>query len=265
LALPVPHKVLCPNKPYPITMTESSAASSSVKPHPALGKNFSQRGLAPLSLSTKAVVWGDASGLGLEPLPAEDHTADLRNKVVRQHGNRCMFCGLESLSNEVHNVNHNHRDATPENLRLADAICHRWQHLGELGAGNGVLVYLPQLAARDVSHLLRTVLVGLACGDAAFERDAKTLLNWIASHREYVEIAWGSSNPRVFATALQRLNQAEGGVWEGASGGIFEGLALVINPDVLSKSTAVWASELSAEQQPADWQKVYHDVMHAPT
>jgi intracellular multiplication protein IcmJ len=223
-------------------------------PHAALGANFAQRALAPLGFATKATVWDSASS-----------AAALRTEAVIQSGSRCMFCGLTSAANELHHLNDNHQDESPGNLSTADAICHRWRHLSEVGAGQGLLVYLPQLAPRDVSHLLRTVTVGLNSHYPNTQTEAKTLLNWLASHSEYVDNAWGTSEPTAFGAAIQRLSHECSGSNGWVPEIVFEGLALIINPAALTQPAAVWAAELSPQQQPAEWPQIYHSVMHAPS
>ena len=172
-----------------------------------------------------------------------------------------MFCGLQSIANEVHNRNDNHRDVQPDNLNVADSICHRWQHLGEIGQGNGLLVYLPNLAPHDVSHLLRTVLVALLSGEESTRNDGRRLLNWMASHHQYVEDAWGSSDPSVFATAITRTAQED----RSRRALAFEHLALVLSPEALDSAARQWATEVNAKWPVTLWSLVHHDVMNAPT
>jgi intracellular multiplication protein IcmJ len=220
-----------------------------------------EHALAPLQLSTKSSVWGDASGNALEPVDREWGQGLARGATLQQHHYRCMFCGLQSASNEVHNRNDNHRDVQADNLGVADAICHRWQHLGELGQGNGLLVYLPGLAPRDVSHLLRTLLIALQSGDRSTRDDGRRLLNWMASHHQYVAEAWGSSDPSVFAAAITRTAQED----KGRRALAFEHLALVLNPETLGDAVQQWAAEATAKWPVTAWARVHHDVMNAPT
>jgi intracellular multiplication protein IcmJ len=221
-----------------------------------------------LRLSTKSILWGESRVSVMEPEAPEVATEFLLTKALSnsaQTGPGCMFCGLESTGNEVHNLNDNHRDVQTHNLRVVDALCHHWQHLGELGPGQGVIVYLPHLAARDVAHLLRTILVGLVADDVRLKADAKALLNWLASHEEYVEHAFGSSDPAAFAGALQRTAQTEQGLPMSMRDAVFEGLALIVNPDRLTQAARTWRSELGDRCAPAQWRKVYRDVMNAPS
>jgi hypothetical protein len=171
-----------------------------------------------------------------------------------------MFCGLESLATEEHNLNHNHGDIRSENLGLADSLCHRWQHLGELGKGNGLLVYLPGLSARNASHLLRTTLIALLSSQEKRQSDARKLLNWMASHHVYVDQAWGTSDPAAFASALARTVSLDRDQQDLA----LANLALVIHPETLSAEAHIWRRELQTRRSEASWEALYHDVMNAP-
>lgn len=231
------------------------------QPRSGLAANFERRPLAPLGFSTKRAIWGAPASGDLEPMhPGEPSTAT-RIGVLQRNGHRCMFCGLVSMVNEVHSRNDNHHDLQSENLDVADPICHRWQHLGELGAGNGIIVYLPGLSTTDVSHLFRTILIALRGSDAVTRADAQRLLNWLASHRQYVEEAWGTSDPADFAAAIRHTVQEDPSRLASA----FEHLALVINPVLLEAATRRWIEE-AATRWPLDaWPRVHHDVLNAPT
>ncbi|WP_051243684.1 hypothetical protein [Azohydromonas australica] len=251
---------MAPQSPH-ATLPGSTPDSASGQGTGAVGSNVEQPALAPLVLSAKSIVWGDPSPQAVEPFADSPEDRALRRTTLQRHSHRCMFCGLESLANEVHNRNDNHRDVRAENLAVADAICHRWAHLGQLRKGEGLIVYLPGLTARDVSHLLRTILVAMQCDDEAARKDAKRLLNWLASHHEYVEQSWGTSEPSAFAAAIARTAHED----RMRRCIAFENLALVINPQIVEEATRQWRDELTARWPVAAWPTAAHDVLHAPT
>jgi intracellular multiplication protein IcmJ len=243
------------------TSSPSGPVSQAEEPAPQLGANFEHPASAPLGFSTKARVWGDDLGATLDPAAADGWSQPRRTALRNELHHRCMFCGLESQTAEVHNRNDNHRDLRPENLGLADPICHRWQHLGELGKGNAMLVYLPGLSPSDASHLLRTTLAALQARRQATRSEGRKVLNWMASHHIYVDEAWGSSDPAAFASALAR-SVAEDRDRKGLA---LCGLALVIHPDTLRDDAALWAQELGARHDEARWPDFHHGVINAPT
>jgi len=229
-----------------------------VQPKPGLGSNFETAAYPALLFSTKSRVWSDKTPEAIEPTDPAYEGEGLRQKTQVKDGHRCMFCGFYSQQNQVHNLTDNHRDIRPENLRTADPLCHGWQHLGELGEGNAVIAYLPGLSGQDANHLQRTIMVALQSDDVNVREDAKKMLNWMASHRDYTKDAWGTYDPAIFSSALVRLEDRE------ARQVVFEDLAVVFNPGSFAKYASAWARESYRTLPVNKWSQVHHDVMNAP-
>jgi intracellular multiplication protein IcmJ len=241
-------------------MSSEDIQSDMVVPDATLGRNFERPALPGLTLSTKAQVWGDKEPGSIEP-GKKLLSTELRSEVLRDSKHRCYFCGFPSQSLEIHNLNHNHQDVRKDNLRAVDSLCHGWQHLGELGEGNAFIGYLPGLVAQDVNNLQRCILVALETGDESTKADAKKLLNWLASHRQYTEAAWGTFEPSVFANALVKME----GVGTDVHGVVFRDLAVIFNPGTYSASANQWAHDAYKSTPTASWPNVYHDIMNAPS
>lgn len=233
---------------------------ASVQPKAGLGANFDSPTYPTLRFSTKCRILGDPSPQAIEPTDPSYVNDGLRQATLTREGHRCVFCGFYSSRNEVHNVNDNHRDMQPENLRSIDSLCHGWQHLGELGNGNAVIAYVPGLRGQDVNHLQRTIMVALQSDDPGLRDDAKTLLNWLASHRDYTTEAWGTHDPRVFGDALVKLNEEAREKREV----LFQNLAVIFNPDSYRQQVTTWVGESYRAFPTNQWARVYHDVMNAP-
>ena len=231
-----------------------------VVPDASLGRNFERPALPGMTLSTKAQVWGDKEPGAMEP-GKKLLSIELHAEVIRESKHRCYLCGFPSKSLEIHNLNHNHQDVRKENLRAVDALCHGWQHLGELGEGNAFIGYLPGLVAQDVNNLQRCILVALETGDDETKADAKKLLNWLASHRQYTEAAWGTFEPSVFASALVKME----GVGADVHGVVFRDLAVIFNPGTYSASAQKWAHDAYKSSPTASWPNLYHEIMNAPS
>jgi hypothetical protein len=231
------------------------------QPKPELGLNFSEAAYPTLLLSTKSRVWGDPFPQAIEPPEFEADHQDLKNNTLAKDSYRCMYCGFYSQRNQIHNLSNNHRDIRPENLRTADPFCHAWQHLGELGEGNAVIAYLPGLSGQDVNHLQRTIMVALQSEDVALQADAKKLLDWLTSHRDYTETAWhGVSDPIVFADALVRLEQADLINREF----VLEDLALIFDPVPYRPCITTLKTEAYVNFPYDTWGQVSHNIINAP-
>lgn len=225
-----------------------------------LGANFEHSALPPLTFATKSRVWGDRSGVAREPTTPAFLAQGFKQSILSKDGNRCRFCGFASRFNDVHNLNDNHNDVRVENLQAVDPFCHGWQHLGEFEKGDAVVAYLPGLSPQDVNHLQRTIMVALESSDADTREDAKALLNWMASHRDYAARAWGTYDPAVFADALVRQAASERDFREI----VFDGLGVVFHPLLAAGAVTGWLGEAYASYPTTSWARVYHDIMNAP-
>lgn len=241
-------------------MSSADNQPDMVVPDASLGRNFERPALPGMSLSTKARVWGDKEPNATEP-SKKSLSLELRTEVLRESKHRCFFCGFPSQSLEIHNLNHNHQDVRKDNLRAVDSLCHGWQHLGELGEGNAFIGYIPGLVAQDVNNLQRCILVALETGDESTKADAKKLLNWLASHRQYTEAAWGTFEPSVFASALVKME----GVGADVHAVVFRDLAVIFNPGTYSANAKQWAQDAYKSSPTASWPNVYHNIMNAPS
>ncbi|MBY0240690.1 MAG: HNH endonuclease [Burkholderiaceae bacterium] len=214
----------------------------------------------PLLLSTASKIWRKHTSLQSGPAGVNGVQCATHATSAGSVDAPCIFCGFACTRNETHHRNDNHQDTQPDNLGPICAICHRWQHLGDLPSGDAYLCYLPGLSPQDASHLLRTVLVALGAGEADLRADAHALLNWMASHRVYVQQTWGSCEPAVFASALLRQS-ADEKEWREIS---FEDLALVVSPACVAETAACWRSDAYRDLPVNTWPQVHHGIVHAP-
>ncbi len=240
--------------------TSSIDDPQNAAPDISLGANFEHPALPPLVFSTKSRVWGDRSGAAHESTGPIFEAQGFKQSILSRDGNRCRFCGFASRFNEVHNLDDNHNDVRIENMQAVDPFCHGWQHLGEFEKGDAVVAYLPGLSPQDVNHLQRTIMVALESGEADAREDAKALLNWMASHRDYAARAWGTYDPAVFADALVRQPANERDFREI----VFDGLGVVFHPRLAAGPVASWLGEAYASYPTTCWHRVYHDIMNAP-
>jgi intracellular multiplication protein IcmJ len=229
-------------------------------PASSLGSNFDRQALPVLTFSSKSKIWGDKSGKAIEPISAEFEQQNLRRQTLSKNNNQCWYCQFRSAQNQIHNINDNHNDIRPENLKPADPLCHGWRHLGEFEPGDAAIAYLPGLSGQDVNHLQRTIMVALQSDDEQLKRDAKIILNWLASHRDYTKLAWGTYETSAFAAALVRGSEDNADKREI----VFEDLTVIFNPKPFAKYVAAWTADAYAAHPIHRWGQVYHDVINAP-
>jgi len=55
-----------------------------------------------------------------------------RNSALKRSNYCCVFCGAKSLKfNEVHHLDDNHHNNSPENLVAICKLCHPYHHIGQ--------------------------------------------------------------------------------------------------------------------------------------
>jgi hypothetical protein len=184
-------------------------------------------------------VWGHESA-GYSP--------ELRRRARKLTGNSCDFCGYTSKHNTLIFRNSNPEDTADTNLGVACPVCACSRHLNNLGANDGVMVYLPELSPADISHLLRTVSIARLQGDERQKQGATTILRWLAEHRAEAEAFWGTCHPGEFGQALL---QARDRLREDLQQRLRH-IALIPNPELISGHThpdsiapSIWLSLLN--------------------
>ena len=104
---------------------------------------------------------GDAEGVGNRPGSKE--IAALRERVIAQprHGRRCRFCHLtfgDSANFEIHHLDGDHANDSPDNTAPICVLCHIPWHLDlalQRWPGEpGFLIYLPEIEQSDLSAML---------------------------------------------------------------------------------------------------------------
>ncbi|WP_426786150.1 hypothetical protein ACP3TB_25245 (plasmid) [Rahnella variigena] len=166
-------------------------------------------------------IWGHESTV---------HSPLLRRRARKLTGDCCDFCGYTSKHNSLIFRNSNPEDTADTNLGVACPVCACSRHLNNLGANDGVMVYLPELSPADISHLLRTVSIARQQGDERQKQGATTILRWLAEHRAEAEAFWGTCHPGEFGQALM---QARDRLREDLQQRLRH-IALIPNPELIS-------------------------------
>jgi len=149
------------------------------------------------TFSTEQQVWGHES---------EVHPPALCKRARELTAGRCDACGCVHDANALIFRDDNPENHADENLGMSCPVCHFSHRLNTLGANDGVMVYLPELAAADVSLLLRAVILARTQGNTRQKEGATQILNWLTGHRKETEAFWGTSHPGEFGQALMQAS-----------------------------------------------------------
>ncbi|MCP2234094.1 hypothetical protein [Erwinia aphidicola] len=176
------------------------------------------------------------------------HSPALYRRAVKLTGNACEYCGHVSASNLLAFRDGNPENTHDDNLTVGCSVCLCSRHLNRLGANDGVMVYLPELAPADISRLIRTVITARRDGNERQQEGATMILNWLAAHRAETERFWGTSHPGEFGQALQ---QSSPPLRESLQQRLRH-VALIPNPDIIA------ARSFSLSLTPGQWTSLYN-------
>lgn len=103
---------------------------------------------------------------------ADNEFAAVRRKARERDDFTCQFCGFRHPKPDriggrdshyymqIHHLDDDHHNNTPQNLVCACMHCHAVQHIGLWGSANeAVIVYLPEMSQMLLNHFCRVVLV----------------------------------------------------------------------------------------------------------
>lgn len=189
-------------------------------------------GQRELRLSAAAVNFGHeptSRRWRMEPEADASH-ALLRATVYRNGGHGCAYCGVP-MALSLDSLDDNHLNCEPENLVAACFLCHAWHHLELWEAGQASVVYLPSLHPQEVVWLQWMVAAVWHGGTPSQREEAKNVLEWMGSHKRYVDrhFLHGVASPQVVAQLIQNLSPE----LRQFKDAIFMHHALVMSPAVL--------------------------------
>ena len=112
---------------------------------------------------------------------AEAALKSQRKGALEKSNYRCIYCGFRSLKyNEVHHLDDDHHNSTPENMACICKLCHPYHHVGEaarrgkptgieeshLGVQKAIgLIRVPNdhaIPAQDLNHLQRAIAIAMS-------------------------------------------------------------------------------------------------------
>lgn len=208
-----------------------------------------------LVLSIKRGVWRRDD---TQSESADRDFAAVRPKVVARDGSRCTACGLQAEMQDVHHLDDDHANNSPDNLATADPLCHGVHHIGQVGlAGEGRLIYLPELSQVDVNHLQRTCFIALEIGEQGEKEMAAAILKRLLARAKVVENSpWQTSAPADFAGALKKVGEEE----YAKRGQSMEGLRLVYHPRRFLRYMPSWLKSLGS-MPTKSWRGIYEGAV----
>jgi intracellular multiplication protein IcmJ len=163
--------------------------------------------LKPLFLAAKKESWRPE---GLYESRRESWKK-VRSGILDRDQNRCVFCAFDAPEyQEVHHINGDHDDDSPDNLECACPLCHATQHLGLAGMQRkGELIYLPEISQVELNWMVRWLALGpygIPSYEAYMLGPKTTLLDLFHHRRDVCQKRLGTSSPVELANAFLRMS-----------------------------------------------------------
>lgn len=95
---------------------------------------------------------------------ANNEFINIRKTILERDDYTCQFCGFRSQKwQEVHHIDDNHSNNSPDNLITTCSLCHSCHHIGLSGLmSKGVMIYInPSLGVTqaEINQLIRTMWI----------------------------------------------------------------------------------------------------------
>ena len=146
---------------------------------------------------------------------ADAKFGEIRETILGRDARRCRYCGfIANRYQEIHHVNGDHDDNTPDNLVCACPFCHGTQHVGFQGvSGKAKLVALPPpyVPLAQFCDFQRHIFLAALMRRTAAEGDtAQSILDMIESEgRARCIRMLGHDDPAVLGDYLLSLNNED--------------------------------------------------------
>lgn len=177
-----------------------------------MNENNKQNSTSPLLLGATRGSWLMPVNHGTE-LDTNKKLVSVRDKILKRDNYTCKYCGWHSERHqEIHHINHNHKDFKESNLATVCPLCHQVFHLSSASITEGAeIIWLPEMTQEDLNRLCIAIFIAEKSGNKKWEGPAKRLFNALNSRAEFVNnsLSDKASDPGVFAETLLNLSKEE--------------------------------------------------------
>lgn len=144
------------------------------------------------------------------------------DKIWERDKYTCYYCGFHSKKHqEIHHLNDDHDDNSPDNLVTVCPLCHQSFHLDTASTTNGgKVIWLPEFSQQELNYLCRAIFIAIEEAEQAeleqkdvvgFAKIARMLEASLLERTLITEqhIQTGASEPVNFANALINMSEEQ--------------------------------------------------------
>ncbi|MBV6632830.1 MAG: type IVB secretion system protein IcmJDotN [Alphaproteobacteria bacterium] len=158
-----------------------------------------------LVLGAKRATWRGEDEANAQ---ADERFRAVKPKVFKRDQFKCKFCGFQSRKwQEVHHLDGDHSNHDPRNLATICSFCHMSFHIGRAGlAGEGELIWLPELSQTELNHLSRGCFVAMRTKGTTNEA-GESIFSGLRIRAEEARRRLGTSDPADLGEALLAISE----------------------------------------------------------
>ena len=213
--------------------------------------------MSDLILSATRASWQIAAHHGTEQDAA---MKTIRPKILSRDKNTCRYCGFVSPKwQEIHHLNDNHQDSSPDNLATVCPFCHQCFHLGLAGStSGGVLIWLPELTQAELNHLARAAFIAMRDEGCKLFASASALMTALETRAAFLDNHFTpmASDPAFLGQAFLKMSKDD----YGKRGETLKNIKLLPNRSRFEPQIKYWSESVYRDLSPETWDRLVKSV-----
>ncbi len=146
--------------------------------------------------------------------PSDKAFGAVRPEILKRDNHTCKFCDFQAKKfQEVHHIDDNHHNNSPENLVTTCALCHSCFHIGFAGQNSaGTIIYMDPAAGLtqgSLNSIVRSLWIAESGRDQALRIAAVNMLARLYRQNVAADRMLGSSNPVILGDFLLQMSEAD--------------------------------------------------------
>lgn len=135
----------------------------------------------------------------------------VRARVLARDNNTCAGCQWKSQQwQEIHHLDHDHRNMRLDNLKTLCPLCHQVFHLPQAAStGGGNIIWLPEISQAQLNRMCIPLFVAMSDPKHAWHGAATSIYGDLEACRETMESAFGQSDPSYLAQVLLNMSKEQ--------------------------------------------------------
>lgn len=135
---------------------------------------------------------------------ANELTPEIKRAVFERDHHTCQCCGFQSQKyQEVHFLDHNHKNFTMDNMVTTCIFCHQVFNIDQASVmRSAVLIWLPEISQADLHHIMRAIYVA-RISQGPMAEAARASLDSLMARRDEAKRRIGTDDPYVLATVMR--------------------------------------------------------------